>query len=157
MVRSDLSGIDKMIKRCCALFFLSTVLLSCGEKAEDKSVAIRPEPESQDSLPPVISENNEQKISTVPPVAETGVKKQPVLDLSLPGDLQGDVQDWEEEKSRYGAEDWFEQTGQSEEQRLKIKTKLRMKEGAEFDRNSSFSSYSESVDGAEMGFEYKTR
>lgn len=157
MVGFDLSGIDKMSKRFCALFCLSTVLLSCGERAEDKSILVSPEPEHHDSLPPAIAENIKQKKPTDPPPAKVGVKKQPVLDLSLPSDLQGDVQDWEEEKSRYGAEDWFEQTGQSEEQRLKIKTKLRMKEGAEFDRNSSFSSYGDSVDGAEMGFEYKTR
>lgn len=157
MVTFGLSGNDKMIKRCCALFCLSTVLVSCGERAEDKSISVSPEPEHHDSLPPAIAENNKQKKSTDSPPAEVGIKKQPVLDLSLPSDLHGDVQDWEEEKGRYGAEDWFEQTGQSEEQRLKIKTKLRMKEGAEFDRNNSFSSYGDSVDGAEMGFEYKTR
>jgi hypothetical protein len=145
-----------MITRCCVLFLLSILLLSCGEKLEENAVAVSAEPERRDSLPPV-AEHNKQHASTVPLPVEESVQNKPVLDLSLPKDLDGDVQNFGEENSRYGVQDWFDQPSQSEEQRLKIKTKLRMKEGAEFDRNSSFSSYGESVDGAEMGFEYKTR
>ncbi|CAA0078930.1 hypothetical protein [Zhongshania aliphaticivorans] len=145
-----------MINRCCVCFLLSIVLVSCGEKPKVAQAVEKTESERHDNFP-LVDENAIENTSPEARTVEESVQNQPVLDLSLPSDLQDDVQNWGEEKSRYGVEAWFEQSGQSEEQRLKIKTKLRMKEGAEFDRNSNFSSYGDSVDGAEMGFEYKTR
>jgi hypothetical protein len=82
----------------------------------------------------------------------------PTLDLSLPVGVRGDVPDLSSpDKDRYGVEAWFEESEANEGQRFKMKAKLRVKEGAEFDKNSDVSSFGDSVDGAEMGFEYKTR
>ncbi|MBW2939268.1 hypothetical protein KXJ70_00650 [Zhongshania sp. CAU 1632] len=90
------------------------------------------------------------------PASVTSSQELKPLDLSLPSSEKLNTQDWNtQQESRYGVETWFEEN-KSEERRLKLKTKLRIKEGAEFDKNSKLDAYGDSVDGAEMGFEYKT-
>jgi hypothetical protein len=85
-------------------------------------------------------------------------KSEVTLDLSVPRESQSEVRDWQsDEGGRYGVESWFDQKSNEDDKRLTLKTKLRMKDGVEFDKNSNLSNYGDSVDGAEMGFEYKTR
>lgn len=78
----------------------------------------------------------------------------PPLDLSLPeGDQAGDVTAFEQGGDRYGVGQWFERP-EAKEDKLKLKSKIHLKEGANFE--NGLEAYDESVDGLEMGFEYKT-
>ncbi|MBB5188431.1 hypothetical protein HNQ57_002713 [Zhongshania antarctica] len=79
------------------------------------------------------------------------------LDLSLPRVPDVGVQDvWDDvTRSRYGVGGWFNASAGREDARLKVKSKLLLKEAVESEY--SFSSFADSVSGAEVGFEYKTR
>ena len=150
-----------MLDRYLSVILLCAVSTACGEKAEKNinEVVVEFEPAEAGEIG-----GRDAEMPSTSPIAEvTSVISVPapnveVLDLSLPADAGGKVQDWGDDgKGRYGVSTWFDQSKQADEQRLKLKTKLRMKEGAEFDKNSDLSGYGDSVDGAEMGFEYKTR
>ncbi|WP_373088579.1 hypothetical protein [Zhongshania sp.] len=81
----------------------------------------------------------------------------PVLDLSLPRAAGTVIQDsWGDgARNRYRVGEWFNAGARREEARLKVKSKLLIKEAAVSEY--SFSSFADSVNGAEVGFEYKTR
>ncbi len=77
------------------------------------------------------------------------------LDLSLPSDVVADGGDpLPKSPSRYGVEGWFDAKPKGEE-RLKIKSKIHLKDDVSVE--SGLNNYDESIEGAEMGFEYKTR
>lgn len=146
----------------CIICVMFLGLIACGEKP----VAVTELASDQNvSVSGSVDESKEVSIGKVDDTKESSAQlsapeptRDKELDLSLPSDMTADAKDWEEvEKGRYGVESWFEQSGQSEDKRLKLKTKLRMKDGAEFDKSSNLSNYGDSVDGAEVGFEYKTR
>ncbi len=83
--------------------------------------------------------------------------KQAKLDLRLPQDavvITAEV--WNDGgRDRYGVKDWFGSDQGREASRLKLKSKLLLKENAMTEK--TVSSYADSVAGAEVGFEYKTR
>lgn len=150
-----------MLDRYLSVILLCVVCTACGEKTEKNinEVVVEFEPAEAAEV-----DGRAAEMPSTPPITEStspvsaSAPNAAVLDLSLPADTGGKVQDWGDDgKGRYGVSTWFDQSKQTDEQRLKLKTKLRMKEGAEFDKNSDLSSYGDSVDGAEMGFEYKTR
>lgn len=146
-----------MIYRSCSVILICSTLIACGDKVERS----RTVPVSN-----VGSVNTASVVDSAMPAEQSASKtggatapsSSQALDLSLPAGVHGDVPDMiSSGKGRYGVEAWFDQSSRHEERRFKMKTKLLMKEGAEFDKNSDISSYRKSVDGAEMGFEYKTR
>jgi hypothetical protein len=146
-----------MLYRYFSVILMCSTLIACGDKIE-RSRAVPVADVSSVNTASVVESAmpTEQKASKVkgarPPESPE------VLDLSLPAGMHGDVPDLSSSgKGRYGVEAWFDQSGTDEGQRFKMKTKLRIKEGAQFDKNSDIGSYGDSVDGAELGFEYKTR
>ena len=137
--------------------FFSVLLLACGEKVKQERGVLQEQDSGLIEVKQGSVEAKEAMVSVpaIPPPVTSSQELKP-LDLSLPSSEKLNTQDWNaQQESRYGVETWFEE-GKSEERRLKLKTKLRIKEGAEFDKNSNLGSYGDSVDGAEMGFEYKT-
>lgn len=145
-----------MLYRYFSVILVCSSLFACGDKAGSGAVPVSN----------VSDLNGADVVKNTIPAEKPALKGKdvaapdsaPVLDLSLPAGAQGDVSDLSDSgKGRYGVGSWFDQSGRNEEQRFKMKTKLRLKKGAEFDKNSDISSYGDSVDGAEMGFEYKTR
>ena len=86
-------------------------------------------------------------------VTETAPVAKP-LDLTLPVDEYTDgSQSFDTSAGRYGVKDWFKKEGKPEP-KLKLKSKIYLKEDASFEEG--FSTYDDTVDGVEMGFEYKT-
>jgi hypothetical protein len=78
------------------------------------------------------------------------------LNLSLPPmPVNSDGTEWLDDKPYYQVAEWFKGSSKAVESRLKIKSKLLLKEQSEF--KGSVSAYAENVSGAEVGFEYKTR
>lgn len=146
-----------MLYRSFSVILICSTLIACGDKIERSRAVPAPDVSAVNTGSVVESEMpTEQEASKAK--GATPLKSPQVLDLSLPADMHGEVPDLSSSgEGRYGVEAWFDQSGTDEEPRFKMKTKLRMKEGTEFDKNSDISSYGQSVDGAEMGFEYKTR
>ncbi|CAA0089714.1 Uncharacterised protein [Zhongshania aliphaticivorans] len=148
-----------MLKIHWLIIFIAWVLVSCADKVDEAS--------NSENKVEIISTTEDTSSATVAsesvqPPAEAAIPVKTaepvVLDLSLPKDIHTNVEDWQEDEAgRYGVGEWFDKSDKKEEGRLKVKPKLRLKEGAEFSKDSNISSYGESVDGAEMGFEYKTR
>jgi len=94
----------------------------------------------------------------VVPVSEpVSAPKQVKLDLRLPQDaVVITAEAWNDGgRGRYGVKDWFGSDQGREASRLKLKSKLLLKENAM--KEKTVSGYADSVAGAEVGFEYKTR
>ncbi|MEX1665782.1 hypothetical protein [Zhongshania arctica] len=146
-----------MLYRSFSVILICSTLIACGDKMEPSRAVPAPDVSAVNTGSVVESEMPAEQEGSKPKGA-TPPESPQALDLSLPAGVHGDVPDMSgSEKGRYGVEAWFDQSETDEEPRFKMKTKLRMKEGTEFDKNSDISSYGQSVDGAEMGFEYKTR
>ena len=145
-----------MLNRYLWVIFLCFAVVACSEKTEQNNALWHEVPvNTKDEVIITAEEPSLAKTPLAPSVSQAQLATP--LDLSLPASERPDIQDWNaQDKSRYGVDTWFEHEP-SEESRLKLKTKLLIKEGAQFDKNTKFSGYSDSVDGAEMGFEYKTR
>lgn len=78
----------------------------------------------------------------------------PSLDLSYSED-DIDMRDLsEEELSRYQTGEWFE-SQKNGDKKLSVKPKIRLKDDATLEQ--TMDNYRDSLDGAEMGIEYKTR
>ena len=95
---------------------------------------------------------------TVKGVSASGAEPAPeALNLQLPREYDStQINAWElDARGRYRVGEWFSAGGVAQGSRFKVKSKLLLKESKELKR--SFSSYAENVNGAEIGFEYKTR
>jgi hypothetical protein len=116
--------------------------------------------ESVQSVMPVAGKQIVEKVVLAeesPSPRGSAVVPIPVLDLSLPRATGTVIQDiWDDgARSRYRVGEWFNTDARREDARLKLKSKLLLKEATE--SAYSFSSFADSVNGAEVGFEYKTR
>jgi hypothetical protein len=146
-----------MLYRYSSVILMCSTLVACGDKIERSRGVPVLDMSSVNTAGVAESAMLDEQVASEAKVAAAS-DISPALDLSLPVGVYGDVPDLSStDKDRYGVEAWFEQSGANEGQRFKMKAKLRVKEGAEFDKNSDVSSFGDSVDGAEMGFEYKTR
>jgi hypothetical protein len=117
--------------------------------------------ESVQSVMPVAGKQIVEKVAVLaeesPSPRGSAVVPIPVLDLSLPRATGTVIQGiWDDgARSRYRVGEWFNTDARREDARLKLKSKLLLKEATE--SAYSFSSFADSVNGAEVGFEYKTR
>ncbi|WP_373077954.1 hypothetical protein [Zhongshania sp.] len=131
--------------RAVLILAILSVLLACqqGERAaESQSAKIAPMP----TAPPK---------KTVRAGQEDNHPQ--ALNLGLPAERGGvDLARWSGDISgRYRTAEWFNAEGSKENSRLKIKSKLLLKESR--DGEASLSAYADAIGGAEIGFEYKTR
>ncbi len=116
----------------------------------EEDIAVESKPEADEAGAATVTSPRAEAEAPVP----GGVQQAP-LDLSLPPeavvseDFPGD-----EATERYGVGQWFEGKPK-EESRLKFKSKIHLKEEAGLE--SGLDNYDKSIEGAEMGFEYKTR
>jgi hypothetical protein len=130
------------------LFGLLALLTACGKS--DPQVLVVP-------VVKVMSAELVVDRVTAKPTQQASLTKlsePPVpLDLSLPAAESRGLDGWRgEQQGRYGVKAWFAKK-QGEEARLKMKTKVILKEDATMEK--AMNNYAESVDGAEVGFEYK--
>ena len=130
---------------------VALLLSACAPQGDETGVPVTLEeaeaaaPLDADSVPPADT-------GAAPP-ADKPVAQQP-LNLSLPAADNRDSSDLFAGEDEDADPGWFKEQD-AEEKRLEFKSKLLMKEGAEFDKGPQ--SYHDSVDGAEFGFEYKTK
>ncbi|NKI17961.1 hypothetical protein HCU74_11140 [Spongiibacter sp. KMU-166] len=149
------------ILRSAAIAILASSLLACNDDAEPNKINTNnasAESEasieaSQDTNPPAMTAV-EQNSAPAPRQSPSPTPTKP-LDLSLADDQPGgeDFANTDDGR-RYQLDNLFDKSSE-EEKRLKFKSKLRVKEGATLDQ--AMDNYSDSIDGAEMGFEYKTK
>jgi hypothetical protein len=130
------------------LFGLLALLTACGKSDPqvlvDPVVKVMPAELVVDRVNAKLKQQTSPTKSSEPPVP---------LDLSLPAAESKDVEGWQgEQQGRYGVKAWFAKK-QGEEDRLKMKTKVILKADATMEK--AMNDYAESVDGAEVGFEYK--
>lgn len=144
--------------RLAGITVTCAVLVSCGREGEPDNV-------EQDSAPRAEEVSVGEEANAVEPPASASrlppttppPPEQRELDLSVPQDdpesaekyFSGNV-----DERRYQLDDVFEKS-KEEEKRLKFKSKLHVKEGATMEQ--AMDNYADSIDGAEMGFEYKTK
>ncbi|WP_232787515.1 hypothetical protein [Spongiibacter nanhainus] len=135
-----------------AAAIVSVMLVACEDEASSQAEgvglsSIEQQGERATSTPPAASslsnDKAESELSSTPPS----------LDLSYSED-DIDVRDLsEEEVSRYQMEGWFESQNGGDK-KLSVKPKIRLKEDATLEQ--TMGNYRDSLDGAEMGIEYKT-
>lgn len=133
---------------------LCLVLAACGDpgspqhvshSGDDNDQAVAPQ-KSTDTGSQTAAESDADGAETAVPV--------PPLDLSYSGN-EVEVRDIsEDELSRHQVDDWFEEK-KDRDKKLSVKPKIRLKEDATLDQ--TMNNYRDSLDGAEMGVEYKTR
>lgn len=133
---------------------LCLVLAACGDPGSPQHVGHNGDDNDQ-AVAPQESADTGSQVTAEPDAggAETAVAKPP-LDLTYSAD-EVDVRDIsEDELSRYQVDNWFEEKKGSDK-KLSVKPKIRLKEDATLDQ--TMNNYRDSLDGAEMGVEYKTR
>lgn len=135
-----------------AAAIVSVMLVACEDEASSQAEGVGPSSSEQQgeratSTPQAAySVSNDKAESELPSTP-------PSLDLSYSED-DIDVRDLsEEEISRYQVEGWFEAQNGGDK-KLSVKPKIRLKEDATLEQ--TMGNYRDSLDGAEMGIEYKT-
>lgn len=139
--------------RLLAVVFLFGGLLACQSRESPprglNALAIPSKVEKPEAAN--LAESAEGSVSAGPEAWALNLS----LDLLVPLDIGGAEAWGDETQSRYQVGEWFRSSAGGEESRLKMKPKLLLKEQSKF--KGSVSAYADNVNGAEVGFEYKTR
>ena len=138
-----------------AAAIVSVMLVACEDEASSQvEGAGLSSSEQQGQMNPLPSSSPQSVSSLSNGEAEPELSSTPPsLDLRYSED-DIDVRDFsEEEVSRHQMEGWFESQNGGDK-KLSVKPKIRLKEDATLEQ--TMGNYRDSLDGAEMGIEYKT-
>ncbi len=148
--------------RFVAIAVLCTALGACDRNTEPEKIEELPVQAAEEGDVSNIEKAIELPLNPTPSEGKSAGSDTPStprkeLDLSLSEDKPESPSDYFSDSNstrRYQLDDVFEKS-KDEEKRLKFKSKLHVKEGATMEQ--AMDNYSDSIDGAEMGFEYKTK